>query len=334
VIVDDTIHAEPYAYDLKTGKRKTRVHPITGETNDWLHVRYGTPCGTVSASKNFLMGDAMSFSYFDLEKNVGLSSFKCLYAGCWISCVSGDGMMYLVPQSEGRDTRAGRSTMPYLVAIGPVDKSPAPALTASLEPKISTPVKHLNINYGDAGDRKAPDGSLWMGVVPRNRYKYIQWVNHKTSFYEGGGFDSLRSSAFTPIANTDIPFVFTSAGLGLKQSVIPLLNKDDGKSGVFSVRLGFAAPPGDVAGQRVFAIKLQGKTVLEGFDIVKEAGGPDKAVWKEFKHIESDGDLTLELVASKTEPAVNELPLVNGISILREDGKVTAAPKQDSRREK
>ena len=158
-----------------------------------------------------------------------------------------------------------------------------------------------------------------MGAVPRARYKQVLWVHHKTAFYKGGGFHSLRSSAFTPIANTDVPFVFTSSARGLKESVIPLLTKADGKSGTFTVRLGFAAPPGDAPGQRVFDVKLQGKIVLKGFDIAKEAGGVDKAIWKEFPGIATNGDLRLELVAGKDPPSAKEMPLINSIRIVRQD---------------
>ena len=28
--VGDTLHAEPWAYDLRTGKQRTRIHPVTG----------------------------------------------------------------------------------------------------------------------------------------------------------------------------------------------------------------------------------------------------------------------------------------------------------------
>ena len=42
--------------------------------------------------------------------------------------------------------------------------------------------------------------------------------------------------------------------------------------GMYTVRLGFMAQPGDERGKRVCNILLQGEPVLEGFDIVKEAG--------------------------------------------------------------
>ena len=49
---------------------------------------------------------------------------------------------------------------------------------------------------------------------------------------------------------------------------------------LFRVRLGFSALPGDQPGQRVFDVLLNGKTVLQDFDILSESGQPDSAVWK------------------------------------------------------
>ena len=82
----------------------------------------------------------------------------------------------------------------------------------------------------------------------------------------------------------------------------------DGK-GAYEVKLGFAALPGDKPGQRVFDVKLNGKTVLENFDIVKEAGKPDRAVWKTFE-LDLDGNLIIDLVAKEKEPSFDQMPLL------------------------
>ena len=98
--------------------------------------------------------------------------------------------------------------------------------------------------------------------------------------YEGAD-DLRRSALYTPIDNTDIPFVFASAMRGLKTCSLPVNRPADGRAS-YKVRLGFSAPRGDRPGQRVFDVKLDGKIVLANFDIVKESGAPDRAVWKEF----------------------------------------------------
>ena len=75
--------------------------------------------------------------------------------------------------------------------------------------------------------------------------------------------------------------------------------------------------PGDKPQQRVFDIKLNGKTVLVNFDAAREAGKADLAVWKEFV-LDIQGDLKLELIAKRAKPTAKQMPLINGMQILRE----------------
>jgi hypothetical protein len=113
-----------------------------------------------------------------------------------------------------------------------------------------------------------------------------------------------------------VPFVFATAAEGMKRCTIPLTTTELGKRR-YRVLLGFAAQPGDKPGQRVFDVKLNGKTVLADFDILKDAGQPDSAVWKEFP-LEADGDLVLELVSKHQKPAPGQMPLINGMQVLQE----------------
>ena len=88
--------------------------------------------------------------------------------------------------------------------------------------------------------------------------------------------------------------------------------------GVYTVKLGFSAPPGDKPGERVFDVTINSKTVLDDFDIVKEAGKPDSAIWKEFK-VTADDKLLVEFVVPEEKPAPEKMPLVNAIVVLRQD---------------
>ncbi|UCE50612.1 MAG: PQQ-binding-like beta-propeller repeat protein, partial [Phycisphaerales bacterium] len=50
VIVGDKVIAEPWAYDLKTGRQVTRRHPVSGAETPWQFLRPGHHCGAISAS--------------------------------------------------------------------------------------------------------------------------------------------------------------------------------------------------------------------------------------------------------------------------------------------
>jgi hypothetical protein len=135
------------------------------------------------------------------------------------------------------------------------------------------------------------------------------------------------------IANTDKPWLFTSGCRGLLRCRVPLT---DGSSGLgaasYTVRFGFNALPGEKAGRRVFDIKLQGKVVLERFDIMETAGRANCAVVKEFKGVEARESLALELVPKSTNPQADQAPTINFIEVIREDaGKVAVASSKSAR---
>jgi len=309
VIVDETIYAEPWGYDLRTGKRKQRVHPITGEQADWAFCRHDKQCGTFSASSNFIFGRSLGMGYHDLENDNGLYSFFHSRMSCDFDAFSGGGMMVKPPNAIGCKCSW---SLPFTVALGQV---PTPPVTpqAFPQPGPNLPVKHLYLDMGGNGARRDKSGQLWMPPLPNGHF-LLMGTGVSMVMYEGGA-GVQRSSLYTSIENTDVPFVFASAIRGMKQSVIPVtLPGQPAQS--YMVRLGFAALPGDAVGQRVFDVKLDGEVVLKDFDIVKEAGKPDVAVWKEFPRTINE-KLTLELVAKSEKPTAEQMPLISGVVILR-----------------
>ena len=82
-----------------------------------------------------------------------------------------------------------------------------------------------------------------------------------------------------------------------------------------SVRLHFAEIEDVKPGDRVFDVKLQGKVALRDFDIVRTAGGKNRAVVKEFKDIVAARALTLELTPKAKELTASSAPVISGIEI-------------------
>ena len=70
------------------------------------------------------------------------------------------------------------------------------------------------------------------------------------------------------------------------------------------VRLHFVEIEGVEPGRRVFDVKLQGKTVLEGFDIVKAANGVARAVTQEFRDVTATRALVVELIPQSATPGL------------------------------
>jgi outer membrane protein assembly factor BamB len=67
----------------------------------------------------------------------------------------------------------------------------------------------------------------------------------------------------------------------------------------YTVRLHFAEPDGLTAGQRVFSVSLQGKKVLDRFDIAATAGGANRSIVKEFKGVAVGDSLLIEFSPTK-----------------------------------
>src|SRR5262249_12603283 len=140
------------------------------------------------------------------------------------------------------------------------------------------PVRRVGINFGAPGDRRAEDGTLWIeypstgGLSPAvpitTQPARPEYVRHHSSLIEGEG----------------LKWVGAWAVKGLNRLTLDLGGKTRTERR-FTVRLHFAELEVERAGERVFDVALQGQTVLKGFDILKEAGGHNRWLMKEFKGV-------------------------------------------------
>ncbi len=102
---------------------------------------------------------------------------------------------------------------------------------------------------------------------------------------------------------------FAPLGMGGAAPAVPVR--------LFTVRLHFAELDDVSAGHRVFAVKLQGQQVLNDFDVVRDAGGPRRALVKEFKGIKAAELLVVEFVP-RTPPASGSAPILSALELQEE----------------
>lgn len=328
LIIGDTLHAEPWKFDLQTGEPETRINPITGQPGRWQFARPGHHCGCPSASPNCLFFRSFTLGYYDLFGDFGTIHFGGQRPGCWINAIAAAGLV-LVPEASAGCTCA----FPNACTVAFQPKSANKAWGMYSAPGPIQPVERLALNLGMSGDRNDAAGKLWLGYprpygnpppgYPKPGGALVLRFDLDVTFYPGGGFDK-RNSFYTNFTGTDDPWLFASAAHGLHKIVIPLLRKGDPKAS-YRVRLALAALPGDKPGQRVFDIKLQDRLVEEEFDIVRAAGGTDRVIFKEFTGIEVRDNLSLELVAREAQPAERQWPVLQAIEITRQ----TDAPGRD-----
>jgi len=310
LIVGDVFHAEPWAFDLHTGKQKTRVHPVTGKNDLWRFARPGHHCGCPCAAPNCLLFRSWNLGYYDLVNDYGTMHFGAHRPGCWINFIPAGGLL-LVPEASAGCMCAFPNMCS--IAFKPTEKNKAWAWYSA--PGPMTPVERLALNFGAQGDRKDTAGKLWLGY-PRPGGHLVLQFKLDTAFHPGGRF-TTDNSVYTKTTGTDDPWLFASVARGLHKCTIPLRGENDGPAR-YTVRLAFADPENDQPGRRIFDIKLQGKLVQEDFDIVGQSGGRDRAVFKQFDGIEVVDNLVIELAPKTAKPTAEQLPILHGVEIMRE----------------
>ncbi|MCK4375142.1 MAG: hypothetical protein KAX19_07435, partial [Candidatus Brocadiae bacterium] len=106
------------------------------------------------------------------------------------------------------------------------------------------------------------------------------------------------------------------AGRGFERLIV--VRQEVAAPKTLSVRLHFAELDDTEPGKRVFDVKIQGKTVLEDFDVVKAAGGSRRAVVKQFDGITARRALTLEMVPKAGEVTALTAPIISAVEVKAE----------------
>ena len=310
LVIGDTVIAGPYAYDLRTGKQRTRRHPMTGQDVPWQMARaYG--CGTLSACPNAILFRSGSVGMYDLKTDGGTSNWGGMRPGCWINAIAAAGLV-LIP--EGSAWCVCSYPIQTTVALAPVRRHEQWSVFTSAGP--TTPVAHLAVNLGAPGDRRADDGALWFAYPRPPTRMGVKFRLGQTVLKGMGWF--RRNADHTRLGGTDKPWIYASGCRGLTRCSLPLVGKGQAP-GVYTVRLGFCDPDNDQRGVRVFDVKLQGQVVAQGLDVVGTAGARDAVVVKVFAGIRVANALTVELVSKHADPSARQAPVLNSIEVVRQD---------------
>ena len=214
-------------------------------------------------------------------------------------------------------------------------------------PTVATPVKRVGLNLGAPGNRFADTGTLWLetpsvaGPSPDvpvwvegtdamrwfRRHSYL--ATGELNWVAASGVEGVRTVTVRPFlqpveppaeenlleppAEEDPP---RQAQAFKKNRRTPAAWERDQVVGRFDqpagykVRLWFAEPNAAMAvGGRVFSVSLQGRCVLEKFDILEAAGQANRSVVKEFD-VEITDDLSISLTSISGEPVLCGIELL------------------------
>ena len=298
------------AYDLSTGKPVERPHPVTLEPVPWEFIRHGHHCNHAIASENLLTFRAGNATLVDLT-TLGTGTFPGYRTGCTNSLVVAGGL--LNSPMYAHLCICGYEFFTSL-AFAPMPEVESWTYRPNKLDFLSQPelgrARRLGLNFNAPGERQAANGTLWFGLGRRQGYALsgISVSLAGTQPYE------------LPEGQVQGPgpaWIFATGLEGLKSFTVPLAADKSIEPAPYAVRLYFLDPSASKVGERVFSVKLGGKTVLEDFDVLAAAGSVKRGVVKELTGVQAGASLTVELTPK------TGVPVISGIEVLAEPVEVT-----------
>ena len=339
-------------FHLLTGQRVTAKHPLTGATIPWEWVRF-KGCNTAIASEHLLTFRSASAAYVDLSSGLGTTSIGGFKSGCTSNLVVADGVLN-APDYTRTCTCSYQNQTSLALVHFPPDAPWYPAVESwSFDflpaPESPQSIKRVGINFGAAGNRLDPEGTLWLeypsvggpspdipirvaGDQPKLfRYHASRVENGKTknqgalSWVGASGIEGIKVITIRPFLQpnkqdlNDKGDVQAFGKNALNQSLKEMFPNARGyfdNPKLFTVKLHFAEVDNIAKGKRIFNVLLQGKPVLKGFDIAAQINSGCGCLAKEFRHIPIIDKLQVEFHSKSGQTAP---PIISGIELIAEE---------------
>ncbi|MEE2989743.1 MAG: PQQ-binding-like beta-propeller repeat protein [Planctomycetota bacterium] len=310
IIVGEEVLAEPWGFNLHTGEPKMREHPLTGEQTVWQFSRPGHHCGPITAAPNMLFFRSGFTGYYDLYSDSGTSHFAGHRMGCWVNAIPGNGLLMIPEASAGC---VCQFSITSTVVMEPrVDRNSWRIYSAT---GLKTPVKSMALNIGAPGDRRDDSGTLWLGWPRPKTVGRLEYEFDIQPKYLGSPLTASFNSDTVRVENEEPDWIASSGIRGLGSFSLPLLGSDDAP-GSYEVVLHLVVLDETQKQTEPLDIKIQGETRATGVDVLKQAGGPRKAVTLTYQ-VEVKDNLRVELVPSAENPNLEQLPVVTAVEVQR-----------------
>jgi outer membrane protein assembly factor BamB len=288
------------AWDLTTGKRVPRIHPVTKEETPWEFTKAGHHCNYAIASPHLMTFRAGDAGFCDIESG-NTSRLKGFRSGCRNSLIPANGVLNAPNMAHGCVCGYSLFTSLALVNLPQTEVWSYSAL--KFDPKKDA-VRRIGINFGAPGDRQDESGTLWVdypnkgGTSPAIPMTVTadspRYFRRHSSLLKGDGVNWVAGSGVE--GATSITLTVSATEPKTPQS--------------YTVRLHFAEPDNAKPGERVFDVALQGKPMAKNVDIAKESGGNLVAMVREFTNIEAGRTVTVELTPRTGRPVLSGIEIV------------------------
>lgn len=147
------------AFYIQTGKQKMIKNPLTGQIQPWKITRaYG--CNNIIASENMLTFRSGAAGFYDLLNEGGTGNLGGFKSGCTSNLVVANGVLNAPDYTRTCSCSYQNQTSLALVHMPDVDVWTVEPTAAVVQPGES--LQQLALNFGAPGDRRQPDGQLWL----------------------------------------------------------------------------------------------------------------------------------------------------------------------------
>ncbi len=280
---------------LRKADKGEMLNPVTGAREARRYVKsYG--CDGGNDYGHLITMRSATPAFYDKRIESGTINISGPRSGCTNSIIPANGVLNLPYFYDGCTCSYPLPTGAALVSMPQTFEQWTAWGSGELGPMV-----RLGVNFGAPGDRMTNAGTLFVdypsvgGPSPEitlaTQPEAPEYFYHHALFTKGG---------------KGWPWVCASGAEGLTSIRLTGL-----KEGTFTIRLYFIEPKHTNAGARVFDVALQGKTVLEDFDIVDDTGGKMKCVVKEFAGIALSGSCEVALTASADTTLLSGIELVS-----------------------
>ncbi|MEO2031563.1 MAG: PQQ-binding-like beta-propeller repeat protein [Planctomycetaceae bacterium] len=273
------------SWNLETGERMARVHPLTSEEVDWEFTKSGHHCNYAIASPHLMTFRADTAGFCDIESGE-TARLKGFRSGCRNSLIPANGVLNAPNFAHGCVCGYSLFTSLSLVHLPESELWSYSAL--ALDPKKDR-IRRVGINFGAPGDRMASNGTMWFDAPN------VGGSSPNVSVQLTGDQQRNFRQHASLVSGEGVPWVAGSGIEGLTSVTIGLGENGAAKSNRYTVRLHFSEPDPMGEGERIFDVALQGNTVIERLDVSKDSGGRHSALVREFTDVEAGASIQIDL---------------------------------------